>query len=253
MWTLTCRSVRWALAGVLYSVRPCVCRSTGRLRDPARTDASSSLSSDHNMAHKRWMGRQGQRWGGERERAKETDYYSVQSHPFCQKATHRSALTCTPVCASWSQRDEFVDGLVLHTGDHQVGKHPSSKITPPPTPRGPSLINRHSELPSLLLTCRKEKLRFGSCNTKRRILSGAAHLSDINARQRRLEGPFGAPLRQASFYWVKTGRCGCHRDIKPWLSYPIDILNNNSQLNTKIHFSFTVRSLKSKQTNLFFL
>lgn len=65
-----------------------------------------------------------------RERVKETDYYSVQSHPFYQKATHWSALSWTPVCSSWSQQDEFVDGLVLHKGDHQADKHPSSKMTP---------------------------------------------------------------------------------------------------------------------------
>lgn len=47
-----CRSSRWALTGVLYSVHLCVYRSTGRLPDPARTSASSAPCSDHNKAHR---------------------------------------------------------------------------------------------------------------------------------------------------------------------------------------------------------
>lgn len=62
---LTCRSSRWALAGVLYSIRLCVCRSTGRLQGPVQTNAFSSLSTDHNTAHKHWTDKT-KRWGGRR-------------------------------------------------------------------------------------------------------------------------------------------------------------------------------------------
>lgn len=105
----TCRSFRSALADVLYSIRRCVCRSTGRLRDPARTDVSSCLSSDHNMAHRHWTGRQTEvEWGRgwEEERERETDYHSVQVPPM-SKATLRSAPAYAPVGPSKPQLDKW--------------------------------------------------------------------------------------------------------------------------------------------------
>lgn len=89
---LTCRSSRWALAGVLYSIRPYVCRSNGRLQGPARTNVFSSLSSDHNTDHKHWTGRDTQRWGG-----RGRDYHCAA---LPHKGTLRSTLSNSPVCSS---------------------------------------------------------------------------------------------------------------------------------------------------------
>lgn len=131
----------------------------------------------------------------------------------------------------------------MQTGNHQAGKHPSSKCTLPYTTQNPSLATGPLRIALFLrLTCKGAKLWFGSCNLKWRTLSTA------NARQRRLEGPFSAPLRKASFYWVKTGCCGYHRDIKSWLRYPIDILKYKLQFNTKdTHFFHS--TVTEKQTN----
>lgn len=87
------------------------------------------------MARKHWTERQRQRWG---ERVKER-LLQCTVISFLSKG-HPSV--CTAVCSSGSQRDAFVDGLVLHTGDHQAGKHPSSKITPPHTHPPESLLNQ---------------------------------------------------------------------------------------------------------------
>lgn len=99
----TCRSFRSALADVLYSILPCVCRSTGRLWDPARTDVSSCL----NMAHRHWTERQTEvEWGEGGGKKRETDYNSVQVPPL-SKATLRSALAYAPVGPSESKLDKW--------------------------------------------------------------------------------------------------------------------------------------------------
>lgn len=130
----TCRSSRSALADVLYSIRRCVCRSTGRLRDPARTDVSSCLSSDHNMAHRHWTGRQTEvewGWGRGWEEERERQIITVcKCHPWArpplgqplrmlQLVLPSHSSTSGSACDSW---------VVLHAGNHWAGKHPSSKV-----------------------------------------------------------------------------------------------------------------------------
>lgn len=130
---LTCRSSRWALAGVLYSIRLCVCRSTGRLQGPVQTNAFSSLSTDHNTAHKHWTDKT-KRWGGRRRGR--LSQCTVITHkkgrpwvnPFiCSSLLLRATATATATAACDSC-------IVLLTGSLRAGRKSSSRNKPAPHP-----------------------------------------------------------------------------------------------------------------------
>lgn len=130
----TCRSFRSALADVLYSILPCVCRSIGRLWDPARTDVSSCL----NMAHRHWTERQTEvGWGEGGGKRRERQIITVcKCHPCARPPLGQPLHTLQLVLPSHSSTSgsSCDSWVVLHAGNHWAGKHPSSKIPLAHTP-----------------------------------------------------------------------------------------------------------------------